>query len=233
MARKRPQHQSGLNNPAALKKLPVKLDALDLRKRGYSYRDIAQALGLKSRALAHHHVQSLLEEVVIEPAKELLCLEVARIDDCIKAWYPLAMQRRPLRNYEGEHVCDEHGNPCYVGDYRAAEVLAGYLERRWKLLGIISPQKQAQEDPRQVILAVLKRVITDASGQVTHEEVQSLQVETGPASDIHDVSHWLPAEQAREAVLVPEEAPNLPPVPPGRGKRPALPAPPGVGDAEA
>src|SRR4029077_11263702 len=55
-------------------------EALNLRKQGYSYREIGAHLGV-STAQAARDIETALAEITLEPARELLKLELQRCDD--------------------------------------------------------------------------------------------------------------------------------------------------------
>lgn len=54
--------------------------ALDLRKAGATYDQIAQQLGFANRGNAQRAVQTALREITAEPAREVLTLELERLD---------------------------------------------------------------------------------------------------------------------------------------------------------
>jgi hypothetical protein len=67
-----------------------RIQAFELRKCGASYRDIGRALGV-SEAQAHRDITERLrqlEKVEEQSAKQLRCLELARLDVCISALWP-------------------------------------------------------------------------------------------------------------------------------------------------
>lgn len=55
-------------------------EALELRKRGKTFAEIADALGYESPVGAYNAVKSELERIVREPAQEVLNLELTRLD---------------------------------------------------------------------------------------------------------------------------------------------------------
>jgi hypothetical protein len=61
------------------------LKALTLRKAGVSYVDIAKTLGYKDHSGAWRAVKAGLKKTLQEPADELRTLELARLDDMLKA----------------------------------------------------------------------------------------------------------------------------------------------------
>lgn len=106
-----------LNTGAQKQKLQSQdqhIKALELRKQGYSYEDIAKACGYASRGAAHNAVSSALKQTLREPADELRTLELERLDKIIRAMQPALDQ----------------------GDTKAAACIIRVMERRAKLLGL-------------------------------------------------------------------------------------------------
>jgi hypothetical protein len=94
--------------------LERKLQALELRKAGASYRTIAERLGYASASGAHKAVASALKATLREPAGEVRTLELERLDAAL-----LAIWRR-VQN----------------GDDRAIDRLLRIMERRARMLGL-------------------------------------------------------------------------------------------------
>ena len=65
-----------------------KLAALELRKQGMGFWDIAQKLGYKSSSGAYAAVVTALCEVLREPAEEVRALEIERLDKMITHLMP-------------------------------------------------------------------------------------------------------------------------------------------------
>ena len=113
------------NNPTAPKMLTSaqrRIQALELRKAGYTYEQIGAALGITD-TMAHKHVVKalgIINEKLSEATEELRTLEVHRIDAMIVVLWP-----RVLR-----------------GDYQAIDRVVKLMERRAKLLGLDAPTKQ-------------------------------------------------------------------------------------------
>jgi hypothetical protein len=61
------------------------IKALTLRKAGVSYQSIADTLGYKTAGGAWVAVKAGLKKTLVEPADELRTLEIARLDDYLKA----------------------------------------------------------------------------------------------------------------------------------------------------
>lgn len=91
--------------------------ALELRKAGKSYGEIARAVGYKGASGAHAAVRLALKKTLQEPADELRKLEIARLDAMLSAVWPRVE----------------------MGDPRAVEVALKIEERRSRLLGLDAP----------------------------------------------------------------------------------------------
>ena len=113
------------------------MKALELRKAGVSYDEIARTLGWKHRNGAYYAVKSALKTVKREPATELLTLELERLDALFWAMYPKAKH----------------------GDYGAVDRCIKLMERRAKLLGLDAPEKQ--ELYNKVILEIEREAVQD------------------------------------------------------------------------
>lgn len=99
--------------------------ALELRKEGKTYRDIADDLGYTNPGNAYRAVQDALKEVTREPAEEVLQLELSRLDMLLTAMLPYAMQ----------------------GDEKAVLRVLNIMDRRAKYLGLddaIPPDTSAE-----------------------------------------------------------------------------------------
>ena len=67
-------------NPAKITQAERRRQALELRKAGATYEQIAAELGIKSKRAAWGIVQTALAEITHEPAQQVLDLELARLD---------------------------------------------------------------------------------------------------------------------------------------------------------
>lgn len=91
--------------------------ALQLRKQGMEYSEIAAALGYASGSGAHAAVRGALKKTLQEPADELRAIENARLDAMLAALWP-AIER---------------------GDPKAIAAGVKLSERRAKLNGLDRP----------------------------------------------------------------------------------------------
>ena len=98
-----------------------RVQALELRKAGYTFPQIAAALEISTQA-AYKHVVKALEVIhneISEKTEELRTLEVERIDTLYMVMYKKAEK----------------------GDYNAVDRCIKLMERRAKLLGLDAPAK--------------------------------------------------------------------------------------------
>lgn len=87
----------GRNSPTAQRRIEAKeraLKALELRKKGFRYEQIAQQLGYSNRGSAHKAVMKelkLLAKECLEEAAQVRDLELQRLDDLfLAAWKAIA-----------------------------------------------------------------------------------------------------------------------------------------------
>lgn len=96
--------------------------AIALRKAHYSYQEIADELGL-SKTRVRQYVAEAMDEnrkETAEEAAEIREMELLRLDELLKAWFPMAK----------------------AGDDKAAGIVLKAQERRAKLLGLDAPVRQ-------------------------------------------------------------------------------------------
>lgn len=103
------------------------LAALELRKRGLTYSQIAAQTGYKSAQAAHKAVMTALQRTTQEPADEVRKLELERLDALLSGvWYA-----------------------AINGDDKAVNNALRIMERRAKLLGLDAPVKNEVAGPNQ------------------------------------------------------------------------------------
>lgn len=93
--------------------------ALEERKAGLSYQEIAVKVGYRSASGAHAAVRKALNKTLQEPADELRRIEVARLDQMLGALWEKVKK----------------------GDTRAIEAALRVEERRARLLGLDEPSE--------------------------------------------------------------------------------------------
>lgn len=101
-------------SPAKVSMAERQRKALRLRAQGYTYPEIAQALGYATRGSAQRLVANALQAQQREAAEPVLELELARLDSLQRALSPRALD----------------------GDVRAARTILRVMERRAKYLGL-------------------------------------------------------------------------------------------------
>ena len=102
-----------------------KLQALELRKAGATYRAIAEQLGYRSVSGAYKAVATALKDTLREPAGELRELEATRLDAA-----QLALWRRVTN-----------------GDEKAIDRLLAIIKRRMELFGLAAPKRKELSGP--------------------------------------------------------------------------------------
>ena len=92
--------------------------ALELRKAGMTYQQIADALGYGSHSAAQKAIQSGLKAIIREPAEDLRTLELERLDKMLASHWPAVLK----------------------GHVRSTEVAIRIMERRAALIGLDAPK---------------------------------------------------------------------------------------------
>ena len=123
------------------------LHALELRKRGLSYRQIAAQTGYKSAQAAHKAVMTALQRTTQEPADEVRKLELERLDALLFGVWEAAIN----------------------GDDKAVNNALRIMERRAKLLGLDAPVKNEVAGPNQGPVQVEARHEIDYSKFTTDQ----------------------------------------------------------------
>jgi hypothetical protein len=107
-------------SPRRIKAITEKqLNALEYRKLGYSFKQIAEALGYKGAQGAYEAVQAALRSVIREPAEDVLSLELERLDALFVKPYSSAL----------------------AGDLQALSACLAVMGRKARLLGLDAPVK--------------------------------------------------------------------------------------------
>ena len=91
--------------------------ALELRKAGATYDQIAQTLGYTNRGNAYHLVHDALAMITREQAEDVLTLELERLDGMLLALWPKAKR----------------------GDHYAVDRVLKLMERRARYIGLDAP----------------------------------------------------------------------------------------------
>lgn len=101
-------------NSQQLQALEKQTQALKLRLAGVSYEDIARTVGYKGPSGAYQAVKAAMKKTLQEPADDLRKIEVARLDEALRAIWPKVKK----------------------GDLLAIDRYLKISDRRAKLLGI-------------------------------------------------------------------------------------------------
>jgi hypothetical protein len=113
--------------------------ALELRKAGATYDDIAARVGYSGRTAAYHGIMSALAKMLQEPAEELRTLEVERLDSLLLSVWPRALG----------------------GDLKAVETTLRIMERRARLIGLDLQPALTAEQPGAQINALVLQIVRD------------------------------------------------------------------------
>lgn len=113
------------HSPKNLKARERAIAALELRRTGMTFEDIAAQLGYSSRSGAYNAVNRYLQRIEYEGVDELRKIEGERLDRAMLAIWPQVLN----------------------GDLGATNALVRIQERRAKLFGLDAPQKIAPTTP--------------------------------------------------------------------------------------
>ena len=124
-------------------------EALELRKAGKTFEEIADALGYAERGGAAKAVSRALAATVQEPADELRRLQAARLDALWGAMWPRAME----------------------GELGAVDRCLAIEMRRARLFGVDAPARRAVE---VVTRDVWDRLMDELRGETAELEVRAI-----------------------------------------------------------
>lgn len=150
----------GVASSARIQAAERREQAWELKKRGYSYRQIAEKLAT-SKSTAERDIKRVLDELnarTLETAAEARALDLARLDELLVAWFETATrsQERAFREAQELAANGEAIEPDDSGDKeplslldeleialkeatvsrQAADIVFKVLEQRAKLLGL-------------------------------------------------------------------------------------------------
>jgi len=106
------------------------LEALNLRKAGLSYSEIAARTNYKTAQTAWRAVESALNRTIREPAEDVRTLELERLDRLQLGAWPDASR----------------------GHLGAIDRVLRIMERRAKLLGLDAPDKQQHSGDLRIVM---------------------------------------------------------------------------------
>lgn len=99
--------------------------ALELRKQGMAYSDIAAELGYKSASGAHAAVRTALKKTLHEPADELRRLENARLDALLAALWPAITKGDPKAVAAGVKISERRAKLNGLDEPTGLDVTSG------------------------------------------------------------------------------------------------------------
>lgn len=115
---------NSVTSPKQIEMQQKRAEALDYRKQGYSYPQIAEAMGV-SMSSAFEYVDIAIKNITRERAEAVRELEIARINDLLTAFFPTAMG----------------------GDAQAAAMCVRLMERLAKIEGYDAPERMELSGP--------------------------------------------------------------------------------------
>ena len=157
MARRTPQFERTVEN--------VERDhrAAEMRARGMTYEQIAQAMGIKSRQGAWEMVHRALSEVPKESTERLLALELAKLDHMERQVHAV-LARKHLQIAASGRVVLFNGEPVEDDEVamKAVDRLLKISQRRARLLGLEAPTRVnlgVNEEQVELVLGALSAAL--------------------------------------------------------------------------
>lgn len=148
--------------------------AVEFRRRGLSYAQIAEQLELRSASSACDAVKRGMRDLFREEVLDAVQLELERLDDALRTEYRIMLARHRAVNSKGELVRDEQGHPVYDDslNHQAAQGIKSLSESRRKLIGLDAPARSRveviTEDVVDAELADLARQIAENDAAAAH-----------------------------------------------------------------
>lgn len=155
-----------------LERLELQRRALELRRQGLNYHDIARELNIDTRT-AYRIVQEALTRWIAEPAEDVRLLELQRLDALLAALWDKAI----------------------AGDLAAVDRVLRIMERRAKLLGL-DQIEIVNTDLGYAVLKLIQKLPPLDSGQVIDGEYRTLPEPEGEDSGGSGESSGDPDEDA-------------------------------------
>lgn len=143
-----------MSQPKADQKVIATVDrqrqAVELRKAGMGYQEISDQLGYKDASGSYRAVRAALKAAVREPARELIALEVARLDDMLKGIWVEARK----------------------GNVSKLDRVLKIMERRATLLGLDAPKTWKDlTDPRKDAEAIAAEIGKPELADQIHQDL--------------------------------------------------------------
>jgi hypothetical protein len=158
------KHKSGHGQVALAEK---RRRALELRRAGATYDQIAASVGFAGRSGAYKAVMATLKAMLREPAEEVRLLELDRLDAMLLGLWAGAKS----------------------GDIKKAELVPKIMDRRAKLLGLDAPVKAMVQSEAKAELIVTD----DARAQAARELAEWREQMTAKLSTAPGVAASMPA----------------------------------------
>jgi hypothetical protein len=130
-------------SPRRIEAVEKRRKAIELRKAGATFQDIADAVGYSGPGAAHKAVKVALDEMIREPTLDLINLELMRLDALLMTLFPQALK----------------------GSLGAVDRVLRIMERRAKLLGMDAPTQVSFTWESEILELIEK-------GWVTPDEVR-------------------------------------------------------------
>ncbi len=132
---------------------------LEMREAGYSYEEIAEAMGWKGRSTARKFVQRALKATYQEPADAVRQMELRRLDRLARGIWQQALGTPATEDKEAEPP-----------SLFAMDRLMKLMDRRARLLGLDAPIKVKTDQNIQGSISGIARVIVvEDDGRATRE----------------------------------------------------------------
>lgn len=189
------------DTPHSVEITTKQIQAVELRKAGYTFAEIADALGYEHKSSALRAVRSALNRWGIEAVDELRLLELSRLDTITKKLWPFIMGRRA-----------DDGSWARRPDLDAMRLYLQVSQRRSQLLGLDAPREvrlgltadeDSEAEKRVADVDEYEELIEVIATEVSHQrpELESGEQDTpggggGPPSDDDPV---LPSRSDEEA----------------------------------
>lgn len=138
----------------ALESFERQVQAVELRKSGLGFQEIADRLGYASVSGAHKAVMSALRKTLQEPTDELRRLELERLDTMLHSLWPAIVAKNAYTP-------------------RTVEVALKVMDRRAALLGLDAPKQV--EDHRTVTVTIMAEQLAQETGLDAAEIVAEAQ----------------------------------------------------------
>lgn len=108
------------NTPRKVDVRQRRAQALELRRAGIKYTEIARRLGYKSRAAAAQDITRALDQIVREPGEAVLAQELDRLDAMLAGLWPDARRGEPAAVDRVLRIMDRRAKYLGLDQYQVA-----------------------------------------------------------------------------------------------------------------